>query len=171
MITPVLLYASTGQPMGAQGYVAAKIQLYRPTYVLDAAGLDYVAQVMPFGTVGTLVGTPIIVTKAGISFKATVSRTTGRYSESRRDPTVMRGEPELNLSTFVTGVGQATFRPGDYFEIIMGWLPTSTPAAPALAAASRWFIGDNTLATSGFNEWNMKFEFDAVNSDPAFNLF
>lgn len=172
-ITPVLLYAATGQPMGAQGYVSAVIQLYRPPHALDAAGLDYVASVVAFGaeSTGTPVGSPIIVTKAGISFKATVSRTTGRYGESRRDPTVLRGDPELNLSTYVLGSGQATFRPGDYFNIVMGWLPTSTPTAPVLAAASRWFIGDNSLSTSGFNEWNMKFEFDGVNSDPAFNLF
>ena len=174
MITPVLLYSSTGTPMGAQGYVAAKIQFYRPTAALDAAGLDYVASVGPaFGSEsgGVAVGSPIIVSKVGLSFSAKVTRTEGRYGQSNNDPTVLRGDPELNLSTFILGAGQATLMIGDYCNLIIGWIPSSTVAAPVPTAASRWLIEGNSLNTGGANEWNMKLGFDRPNSSPSFNLF
>ena len=173
MVTPVILYAASGVPIGPQGAIAAKLQFYRPPAALDAAGLDYVAAVVPFGSesTGTGVGSPIIVTKVGIEFNSTMHNTTGRYGQSNNDPTVLRGSPTLNLSTFIQGAGQASLMVGDYISVAIGWKITSVPATPVAAAATRWFIDVNSLNTSGPNEWNIKLAFDRVNSDPAFNLF
>jgi len=173
MVTPVILYAASGVPIGPQGVIAAKLQFYRPPSALDAAGLSYVAGVVAFGAeaTGTAVGSPIIVTKVGVEFNSSTHMTTGRYGESNNDPTVMRGSPTLNLSTFIQGVGQASLMVGDYISVIIGWKVTSTVATPVPAAATRWFIDGNSLQTSGPNEWNIKLAFDRVNSDPAFNLF
>lgn len=174
MITPVLFYSSGGNPIGPQGAIAAKIQFYRPPAALDSAGIDYVAGIGPaFGSeaTGTAVGSPIIVSKAGVDLNSAVHRTTGRYGQSNNDPYLLRGEPTLNLSTFITASGVASLMPGDYISVIIGWAITSTPATPVAAKASRWVIDGNSLATTGPNEWNMKLVFDRPNSDPAFNLF
>ena len=174
MITPVLFYSSTGTPIGPQGAIAAKIQFYRPIAALDTAGIDYVAGVGPaYGSesTGTAVGSPIIVAKAGVDLNSVVHRTTGRYGQSNNDPSIIRGEPTLNLSTFITAAGQASLMPGDYISVIIGWADTSTPTVPVPAAASRWVIDGNSLTTSGPNEWNMKLCFDRPNSAPTFNLF
>lgn len=172
-VTPVIFYAASGVPIGPQGAIAAKLQFYRPPAVLDTLGLDYVAAVVPFGSEssGSPVGSPIIVCKAGIDFNSVMHNTTGRYGQSNNDPTLLRGSPTLNLSTFIAGVGQASLMPGDYISVSIGWKVTSTPLSPVAAAASRWVIDGNSLSTSGPNEFNIKLVFDRPNSDPAFNLF
>lgn len=172
--TPVLLYDAGGKVIGPQGGVRALLQFYRPIPVLDLGGIDYVAPVIPFGseaTGGNTVGGTIAVAKCSIDWNSVNHNTTGRYGQSNNDNTAMRGDPTLNLGSFVQAQGQPTLMPGDYCAISIGMKITSTSLNPVPAALTRWFIGSNGLSTDGPNQWSLKLTFDRPNSDPNFNLW
>lgn len=171
MSTPVILYSSTGAPIGPAGSIRALLQFYRPTTTLDAAGLAAIAQPVVFAAGSNPVGGLIAVTELGIDFNSTTHNTTGRYGESNNDPTIMRGTPTLNCGTFIQAQGQATLLPGDYMEVSIGMKITSTAATPAPAPISRWVIDGNSISTQGPNKYGLKLMLDRPNSDPNLKEF
>jgi len=174
MNTPVVAYSSGGQPLGPAGGIPLLLQFYRPNKVIDAAGLAYNAIVVPFGAESTdaaPVGGLISISELGLELAGKEMTTTGRYGENNDDPTVLREGPKLNCGTFVQSSGQPTIVPGDFVNLIVGRPITSTPATPVNMKVGRWYIGANSLSTSGFNKWALKLGFDRPNSDPAFDLF
>ena len=169
--TPVILYSASGQPIGPAGGIRALLQFYRPGVAADTAGLANLAQPVAFGAGANAVGGPIAVSDMGLELDSSSHETTGRYGEPNNDPSIMRGNPKLNLGTFVQAAGQPMLVPGDFIEVSIGTTPGSTAGAPVLAPMSRWVVDGNSLATAGNNKWSLKLSLDRVNSDPALNLF
>ena len=171
--TPVILYSSSGTPIGPAGSIRAVLQFYRPPVAADAAGLANIAQVVPFGSeaTGTAVGGLIAISDLSMEFNSTTHMTTGRYMESNNDPTVMRGTPTLNCGTFIQASGQPTILPGDYVALSIATKITSTAGAPVYAPLSRWVIDNDSITTQGPNKFGLKLALDRPNSDPTLNLF
>lgn len=170
MPTPVILYSSDGKPLGAR----AIIQFLRPTYSDDpspnyAAGVTKpkIADVIPWGGAGaTSIGNPVVIEGLSISFNSQSIKSMGEHGQSLNDPNLLRGEPTLNIESVIRAAGDPTLLPGDFIELFIGMKATSTAAAPAPVAGSRWVVGSNSLATSGANKNSMSLELDRINSDP-----
>lgn len=170
MTTPVILYSSDGKPIGAR----AIVQIKRPTYADDpspnyAAGVTKpkIANVIPWGGAGaTNVGSPVAIAGLSISFNSQSIKSTGTLGESLNDPNVLRGDPTLNIESFIRAAGDPTLLPGDFIEIYVGMAVTSTAGAPVTIAGSRWVFDANSIATNGANKNSITAELDRVNSDP-----
>ena len=170
--TPVILYSASGNPIGPAGGVRALLQFYRPSVAADAAGLVNIAVPGPAsGAPANPVGNPIAVSELSLEFNSTTHKTTGRYGESNNDPTVMRGDPTLDLGTYIQSAGQPMLAPGDYIEVSIGTTIASTAGTPIFEPISRWVITSTGLSTAGVNKWKLKVELDRVNSNPNLNLF
>lgn len=169
--TPVILYSSSGNPIGPAGGIRALLQFYRPAAAADPAGLVNIASVVALGAGAITVGSPIAVSELSLELAGKEIMTTGRYGESNDDPVIIREGPKLNCGTFVQSVGQPLIAPGDFVELSIGTKQTSAPGAPVFAPLSRWVVGANSLNTAGANKWSLKLIFDRPNSDPALNLF
>jgi hypothetical protein len=170
--TAVILYSSTGTPIGPAGGIRALLQFYRPTVAADAAGLVNIAVPGPAsGAPSNPVGNPIAVSELTLEFNSTTHKTSGRYNESNNDPTVMRGDPTLNCGTFIQAAGQPMLSPGDYIEVSIGTTIGSTAGAPVFEPISRWVVTSNSLNTAGSNKWSLKLELDRPNSSATLNLF
>lgn len=171
MSTPVILFTSTGAPVGPR----AIVQFKRPPNAPDTTGnyaagatIPNVASVVPFGGAGaTNVGPPVAIAGLSISFNSQTTKTTGVFNESSNDPTVHRGDPTLNIESFIAAAGSPTLLPGDFIEINIATKLASTAAGPVVAPASRWVITANSLATTGPNKYSLSLELDRPNSDPA----
>ena len=169
--TPVILYSASGQPIGPAGGIRALLQFYRPGVAADAAGSVNLAQVVAQGAGAIAVGGPIAVSDMSLELDSTSHETTGRYGEPNNDPTIMRGNPKLNLGTFVQAAGQPMIAPGDFIEVSIGTKQTSTAGAPVYEPVSRWVVDGNSIGTAGINKWSLKLSLDRVNSDPTLSLF
>lgn len=172
MQTPVILYSSSGNPIGPAGGIRALIQFYRPTSAIDAAALNYVAATGPATGAGTNpVGSPIAISDLSLELTGKDVTTTGRYGESNDDPTIIREGPKLNCGSFAQAAGQPLLAPGDYCDLAIGTKITSTAGTPVYCPLSRWVVGANSLATAGPNKWSLKLILDRVNSDPTLKEF
>ncbi|MEY4917626.1 MAG: hypothetical protein RL616_1539 [Verrucomicrobiota bacterium] len=175
MPTPVILYSANGVPEGAR----AIVQFKRPTYSDDpspnyAAGVTKpkIADVIPFGGAGaTSIGDPIVIAGLSISLNGESQKTTGTHGQSNNDPNLVRGNPTLNIETFITSNGMPTLLPGDFIEIYVGMKATSTAGAPVPIPGSRWLVNSNSIGTGGANKNSMSLELDRTNSDPTLAEF
>jgi hypothetical protein len=168
-MTPLILYNSAGLPVGPR----AIVQIQRPTYSDDtspnyAAGVTKpkVADIIAFGGSGTAIGDPVEIAGLSLSFNGNPNMTTGVIGQSNNDPSVVRGEPTLNIETFIKTAATPTPLPGDFIDLYCAVKP-----AGGNVPISRWVFTSTSIATSGSNKFSGSLILDRENSDPALAEF
>jgi hypothetical protein len=132
---------------------------------VDALG-NYVASIVAAGAeaTGTALGPPVVVEDLTMDFEGQSFSQKGTYMESLNNPTIVRGDPKLNMTVLMSGAGMPTLMPGDYIGVNVGMTAASTNAVPASIPMSRWVVNANSVMTAGVNKMGLKLELDRPNS-------
>jgi len=146
-------------PIGAR----AVVTFHRPTATNDALGLG-IANVMAAGAAGTVLG-QYVIEDLTLDLTGTLVERMGTYGEDA-DKALVRKSPTLSMTAQMAGAGTPTLCPGDYCEIAIAMMATSTPAVPTPVATSRWFLDGSSIAQNQnqANKFALKLQFDRQNS-------
>lgn len=177
-MTSVILYNSNGMPLGAR----AIVQFFRPPNADDpspnyAAGVTKpkIASVVAFGqevAQGTSLGN-CVIEDVGFNPAGSLVERMGTFGEDNGDPSLVRKSPSLSMTAQMAAAGVPSLMPGDFCVLFLGMKANSTGAAPVPIAASRWFVGSDSISgnQNAANKFGLQLHFDRANSDPALSEF